>query len=385
MMQKEIIVIGDVELGSGNLTDDFISDRALSTLLVSLGQKSHPVDLVMNGDTFDFLKCPFYKDGKATYPRHITKEISLMKLQNIYRAHERVFKAWKEFVSHPKNNLYFIVGNHDHELVYPEVQEDIKVLLGGTENIHFPGLVYKNNGVYVEHGHQYDFLHEINFDNLFLSYQGSSVLNFPWISFGLMTAFMDIKEEHPFLERITPKASLLNLHHLVLRKISVRSISYFFKSLLYYPFRYYSDPTYTRPNSLFGELLRRLKNRHFDVDEIMNVFLKRQKKVLPQYKIFVLGHIHQTYEKQKRDCVVIHPGSWRDEYNLDLKSKMLKPRLKHYVDIKISDKGLRYETKEYPIKRSIFSFDEVIKDERKYLELAAQEEGYSFPEPLNKR
>jgi len=143
MMQKEIIVIGDVELGSGNLTDDFISDRALSTLLVSLGQKSHPVDLVMNGDTFDFLKCPFYKDGKATYPRHITKEISLMKLQNIYRAHERVFKAWKEFVSHPKNNLYFTVGNHDHELVYPEVQEDIKVLLGGTENIHFPGLVYK--------------------------------------------------------------------------------------------------------------------------------------------------------------------------------------------------------------------------------------------------
>ena len=120
----------------------------------------------MNGDTFDFLKCPFYKDGKATYPRHITKEISLMKLQNIYRAHERVFKAWKEFVSHPKNNLYFTVGNHDHELVYPEVQEDIKVLLGGTENIHFPGLVYKNNGVYVEHGHQYDFLHEINFDNL---------------------------------------------------------------------------------------------------------------------------------------------------------------------------------------------------------------------------
>ena len=64
---------------------------------------------------------------------------------------------------------------------------------------------------------------------------------------------------------------------------------------------------------------------------------------------------------------------------------MLKPRLKHYVDIKISDKGLRYETKEYPIKRSIFSFDEVIKDERKYLEVAAQEEGYSFPEPLNKR
>ena len=61
---REIIVIGDIEMGAGTLTDDFISDKYLVKLINSLTRKKHPVDFVLNGDTFDFLKCPLIEDRK---------------------------------------------------------------------------------------------------------------------------------------------------------------------------------------------------------------------------------------------------------------------------------------------------------------------------------
>ena len=98
-MNKEVIIIGDIEMGGGTLTDDFISDQTLSRLIYSLCNKNVPVDLVLNGDTFDFLKCPYIENQVASYPRHITAEISLAKLRLIYNAHTPVFEALKRFVA----------------------------------------------------------------------------------------------------------------------------------------------------------------------------------------------------------------------------------------------------------------------------------------------
>ena len=378
-MQKEIIVIGDVEIGAGNLTDDFISDKALSELILSLANKKHPLDLIMNGDTFDFLKCPFLKEEKYIYPRHITKDVSLGKLDLMHQAHTRLFEAWKQFAAVKDHNLYFIIGNHDHDLFFPEVQQQLRKLIGG--NIHFPGLKYSFHTVYVEHGQQYDFLHQVNFKNLFVKYKGQSLLNFPWISFGLISAFMDLKQDHPFMERIGPRPIMLYLHSFLLRKVSLRSLGYFMKSILYYPFRYYADPTYRFPQRLFGELVRRMKSNHWDVDDIVSVFKRKRGPVLQKHKVYVLGHIHKKYIEQRRDCVIIHPGSWRDEYTVDTKNRILVPKKKHYVQIYVFADKLEHRVKEYPILRSGFLFDEVRKNELLYLQLAAMEEGYELKLP----
>ena len=53
-MKKEIIILGDIEMGGGTLTDDFISDKTLAKLIYSLCNKNVPVDLVLNGDIFAF-------------------------------------------------------------------------------------------------------------------------------------------------------------------------------------------------------------------------------------------------------------------------------------------------------------------------------------------
>ncbi len=371
---KQIIVLGDIELGAGNLTDDFISDKALSELILSLSQKEGEIDLVLNGDTFDFLKCPSQLNP-THYPRHITTEISVQKLKLIYSAHQPIFEAWKQFVAQPGKKIFFILGNHDQDLIYPEVQKEIERLLGSSERVIFPGIKYEQPGLHVEHGHQYDFLFSVNFENLFLKHKGQSILNFPFVTFGLISTYMTMKEEHPFLERIFPRPELLTHHRVVARQFSRHTFGYFFKSLIYYPFRFYSDPTYSFPRNMFRELYTRIRTFHWDVDNITALFMKKSPD---RQHLVVLGHIHEKRIAHSKNQVIIHPGSWRDEYDFNAKTRELVPRQKRYVHITGTGDELEYMIIDVPHTRRILYFDEVIKDEFKHIAMAAAAEGFSL-------
>lgn len=375
-LQKEIIIIGDIEMGGGTLTDDFISDKALSELVLELSKREHPIDLVLNGDTFDFLKCPYLKNGKRTYTRHITKEVSLAKLQLIYNAHGKVFDALSKFVRSKHRNLYFTFGNHDLDLVYPEVQAEIKKILRRSHNVHFV-IKYHSHGVYAEHGMQYDHLNKVDFKKLYLKHNGEDILNVSWLSFGLISEFMYIKEEHPFLERIMSRPKLFTRHRKILKKITVRAADYFLKSLIYYPWRYFTDPTYAFPKGMIKEFFTRLNKAHWDLGAIVNVFKHHKRRTLKQNKVYVLGHIHEKYLEDKHGIAIIHPGSWRDEYNLNEKG-ILIPVTKRYVQVIVSELGAEYQLIDFPIKRSTFRLDSVIRDEVKHIRLAAEEENYHW-------
>ncbi|MDP3989898.1 MAG: metallophosphoesterase [archaeon] len=378
-MKKEIIVLGDIELGAGTLTDDFISDGALSSLIVDLSKREHPIDLVLNGDTLDFLKCPYIENGKKNFPRHITEDVSLGKLAGIYKAHKLVFDALKQFCQKKKNKIFFIIGNHDHDLFFKKVQTKIKSLLKSHSNIYFR-LQYHYHNVYAEHGHQLDFLNRINPKRPFLTYRKQKILNIPWISLSVVSKFMNLKEEHPFLERISPYPVLFSHHKVVLKKLSWRSLDYVIKSTLYYPFRYFYDPTYyMMPRELFRELYRRIKSVHWDLDDIVEKFkTKRKRRKRLQNKVHILGHIHKKYIEEKDGWVVIHPDTWRDEYILDEETRKLTPKKKRYVRVEVSENDeVNWEVVEVQIERSLFDFDVVIKDERRYLKKAAAEEGFT--------
>ena len=380
-MKREIIVIGDIEIGAGNLTDDFISDEALSKLILQFSKRNNPVDFILNGDTFDFLKCPYIKDGKVSYPRHITKEISLSKINLMYEAHMKVFEALKKFVSKKDNNLYFIIGNHDPDLFYRDVQREIKEYLGNKKNIFFK-LRYRFHRIHVEHGHQYDLFNRINLDKLFLSHKGVSILNVSWVSFGIISDFLFLKEEHPFMERIKPWPLMMTKYPLVLRKLNWKSFEFLIKTLLYHPFRYYSDPTYTLPRTILRNIYYRLKNFDWEVDDVINSFKKKKKKFINHSKIYVFGHVHNKYLEVNNDFVIIQPDSWRDEYILDPETKKLTCKKKYYVHIKVNgenDQDIEWDLVHFPIKRSKFHFDDVIKNEIKSLEMAAKEESYKIP------
>ena len=379
-LRKEVIVLGDVEMGAGTLTDDFISDKALSSLILQLRRRKHAIDLVFNGDTFDFLKCPYITEGKETYPRHITPEISVSKLDSIYQAHKKVFTALEKFAGKRSNHLYFIIGNHDYDLAFPEVKEELRKILGHKQRVHI-AIKYSEDSVYIEHGHQYDFLYKVNFENLFLRFKGKTLLNLPWTALGLISKFMGFKEEHPFMDRVFPRSILISSGHMIAKKFTHRTLGYILKSIFYYPFRYYSDPTYSFPRQLLGDLIRRFKSFQWDVDDIMDVFLRRKRRAVKKNKLIVLGHIHEKMIKKQAGAIVVHPGSWRDEYDMQQKTGRLFARAKRYMEIKLGEESgdLNWELIEFPIKRSnSFKLENVIKDEKKHLLLAAKEEGYNL-------
>ena len=363
-------------MGGGTLTDDFISDKTLSKLIYSLCNKNTPIDLVLNGDTFDFLKCPYIVNNVTSYPRHITSDISLAKLRLVYNAHTEVFEALKRFVQEKKNKIHFIIGNHDADLVHPEVQESIKALLENSENISF-SFYYNEQGVHAEHGHQYDFLNKVNEEHLFLEYKGQKILNIPWVSLGLISKFMSLKEQYPMLERITPRPTIFSHHKSAEKLITRQSLIYFLKSMVYYPIRYYYDPTYAFPRELVREFYRRWKQVHWDIDEIVAVFKKKRKRKLHRHKIYVFGHIHKRYTEQSGKCTIIHPDTWRDEYFIDAQTRQLTPKSKRYVRISVErDGSLKWKLVTIPTQRSALHFDDLIRDEKRYVQLARAEEGY---------
>jgi len=385
---KEIIILGDVEMGGGTLTDDFVSDNALSNLILELANKPHPVDIVFNGDTFDFLKCPIIIDGidkngnavkKRAFPRHITEEVSLHKLKLVNKAHKPVFDALKTYLKKSDKHIFFVLGNHDHDLMFKGVQKEIKNLLKSNSQVHFPGLMYRYGQVLAEHGHQYDFLNQIDFEHWYLIYKNKKILNIPWVSFGVVSKFMEMKEKNPLMERVFPRPALFSKHDNLLRRITFRSSLYLLHSLVYYPFRYRHDPTYTFPRELLREFYRRLKNVHFDVDKIMEKFQKKRKRMKRKFKVHVLGHVHDHYLEEKDGDVFVHPGSWRDEYDLDEQTGMLTPRNKEYVRVIVDEENpndLTYELVVVPNERKNLNFDTVRMDEHSFIEMIRKEEKF---------
>lgn len=376
-MKKEIVILGDIELGAGNITDDFISDKTLSQLILKLSKKSHPIDLILNGDTLDFIKTPVMFEGKMRdrFPRHITQESSLQKLKNIYYAHQRVFQAWKEFARKKENNIYFIIGNHDYDLLFKGIRAEIKRLLEAHKNIHFE-MHYKQHGVYAQHGQQYDFMHSINLNNLWLKFKKKKLLNMPWM-FGAFNGMMFLKEQHPFLERVNPRPVLTKFVQKVNKKINWETIKYFLKTIFYYPIRYIRDPTYRWPWELFSKFYNSIKNVQWDMDDIISVFKRKNKKKMHHSKIYVFGHVHKTYLEEKGNWVILHPDTWRDEYMLNPETKKLTAKPKRYVRIEVDDE-LKWELVKVDIPRSEFDLDDVLKDEIAFVRKAAAEEGYTL-------
>ena len=107
-MQKLTLVFSDIEIGIGNNTDDFVEEKLFCDTLKSNFHyhKKYNMDLVLNGDIFDFLKASY----KNTYPRHVTEKISIWKLEHMYKAHPDFFNTLTEFINLENTRIIFIIG-----------------------------------------------------------------------------------------------------------------------------------------------------------------------------------------------------------------------------------------------------------------------------------
>ncbi len=380
-MHPKIIVFGDTELGAGTITDDFIADVELSKVIRKYSKTKETIDMVFNGDTFDYLKCPVIINKHSSYPRHITSKISLHKTKLIFSAHHEVISAMRDFAKNNNHQIYFLYGNHDPDIKFPEVQSLFYKELKSKKNIHFQTR-YERPGLHIEHGDAYDVLHQVQHDDHFITYRGNKILNLPYVSYGLMDKFMVIKEIHPFLERIKPESELFRHHKEIAKIITSKSASYFMKSIFYYPLRHFKDPTYTLPKGLFEEFIHRARAAGFYVGSVIPLFKSKNHDKLLNHdhqNVYILGHRHDYVIDSVGKNTIMHPDTWRDEYILDPKTKLLKPKDKHYIELQKKGHDWKYKVHTVKSIRPSFDFNYVTKNEVEAANIAAAEEGYVPP------
>lgn len=288
---EEIIVISDLHIASGknnlgvyNGSENFFADqsfrRFMDAMLLRMEHKK--ALLVLNGDTFDFLRVTEFpgqeprqtvakklkrvlynevakpaakpdaaltqmefeawsqelkKLGIAKSPEALTAAISkrertygletdayktIYKLIRIRQGHPQFFTALAGWLS-KGHRILVTKGNHDLELVWPEVRHYIRLLVaeagmqGSVEqnlraqvlpNLFFADdAVLVDNCVYLEHGHRYDkFCMVLQSPHL---KNNPSQLNIPFGSFFNRYLINRVELYYPYLDKVRPAGNIV--------------------------------------------------------------------------------------------------------------------------------------------------------------------------------
>lgn len=151
-------------------TREFFFDDVFAQFLVHLEEKAQgrTIELILNGDIFDFDSVtsipvdPIFTVSRLEKKRglHPRPAKSRYKISVILKDHQVFIEALRSFVSRG-NRVVFVIGNHDLELHFPEVQQEIRAQLNLSDQlqsrIRFVDWFYVSNGdTLIEHGNQYD-------------------------------------------------------------------------------------------------------------------------------------------------------------------------------------------------------------------------------------
>lgn len=157
-----LLVISDLHISDGDRVLDpwkYQQQEAFQTLL-RLADKGGPLDdnfveLIFNGDTFDFLAAqPDLQLSDTTNIAH-----AHVKWSNIVSAHRDWFASLQEFLRSPHHRVTFLIGNHDMELWYPSIRARIRAALHcapGMARFCLTQAYQPHPQLVIEHGCQFD-------------------------------------------------------------------------------------------------------------------------------------------------------------------------------------------------------------------------------------
>ncbi len=309
-----LVVMSDIEMGPGGLADDFPQSDWLGELLLSYNEPPfdrYPVDLVFNGDTFDFLKTSL--DGD--HPHLVDAQVGLAKFRLVEACHGGFFDALSELLSSngPPRRAWFVVGNHDPELLFSEVQAAIRRRIGSPSRVHFPGFSMELGDVHIEHGNQADQTFVMNAKEPFMELDGRRVLALPWGTVALLDVAMELHPVLYHLDRLKPRKRVFELMPEVKELLVGRYWSYwtreFWRSLR-------QDPLKRVSWTLFKQVVYRFSS----MDPAMHVSRTYRDQLLggdARHRVVVIGHEHHPLWWSHGDRKVLRTGCFRNEFMLD--------------------------------------------------------------------
>jgi UDP-2,3-diacylglucosamine pyrophosphatase LpxH len=326
-----LVVLSDIEMGAGGAWDDFPHCERLGELLLSYAGPEHgnrAVDLVFNGDTFDLLKTSI----EGAYPRHITKDVALAKLERVAAAHAPFFSAIHEFCARTgeRGQVHFVAGNHDAELLFPEVQDRIRALCGGSERVRFPGFSLDLGRVHIEHGSQLDPLFCMDEAQPFVLHDGERLLNITWAMIALLDVAIPLQPLLYHHDRLKPRQRVLELIPEIKDLLTTAFWSYWTRDYWRDLFRG-DDPIKTVSWSMLKELGRRLAT--WDPDVRMEDDLHRRMLESDRHDLYLVGHQHEPGWWSHGRRKVLRTGAMRDEMMLSDDGLVQTPINKTFAEV----------------------------------------------------
>lgn len=184
----DIIVLSDLHLGLGKNPETgryarleaFFYDDDFADFCAHLVREADPsgrrFKLVLNGDTFDLLRLESEADpaGQSRYCPAWTPAEAAVMVRKILHGHPRFVRGLGAVLS-AGHEIVFLAGNHDAELQWEPVQEEVRrallaevakgawaasardVVAWASQNLQFEGWFHHEPGrIWIEHGCQYD-------------------------------------------------------------------------------------------------------------------------------------------------------------------------------------------------------------------------------------
>jgi len=325
---RTLVVFSDIEMGGGGPNDDLPRTDFLAEVFGDYTHGDRAVDLVFNGDTFDFLKMPV----EGAYPSHVTSGVALHKLDALAAAHGDFFEGLGRFLASGPGprRVYFVVGNHDPELLFPGVKQGLRTLCGGGPGVRFPGFELTLGPVHMEHGHQYDPLFHMDPQRPFISADPDPLLNLSWAAIGLLQVVIPLQPDLAFYDRLVPRDELMKLVPELTELFNTLAWRYWTKDF-WRAFLLKKDPLLTFHWSILKEVIKRvvLTNPEVGMDRgwLVNTLEKKAAR------LFVTGHLHRYAQHWHKGKRVIQSGAIRDEFRILSGGTAFDPMLKTWVEV----------------------------------------------------
>jgi UDP-2,3-diacylglucosamine pyrophosphatase LpxH len=218
-----VYVLSDVHIGAGPLQDFRFDSELIDFLDQRRGSK--PL-VVFNGDALDFPQTLPEIESLEGDPRiGSSEQQSAERLREIINEHQDLFACMRRFVE-DGGRIIFQPGNHDVDLVWPEVKRLLEQVLDpdatgrGQCKGSLPLILWGK--VWVEHGNQWslDGNHYFRWDAPFLKgLDGLPRLEQCWGTWFVRSFINQVDQQFPFIDNVWP---FNNVVYLIMRQAPLK-------------------------------------------------------------------------------------------------------------------------------------------------------------------
>ena len=330
--EKLKVVVSDFHIGKGrylpngekNYLEDFYQDEKFAELLeyYSTGQyEDAEIELIINGDFFDLLQV----DIMGQVSEKFTERISLEKLDAIKHGHPSIFESLRTFSQRPKKSISYVIGNHDAPMLWPNVQKMLVEIIGRP--IKFYPESYSFDGVFIAHGHLYEFFNHFNTKEFWYRDPETEekMLKLPWGSYFVLQVILEGKRQRPYIDKVWPYKKFL--------KWMFFNDFWFFWKALFKPISFWIKNRFNKDRFRRREFklsIARLieSSTHGSVKKIAEEILMKT-----NYKIVIFGHVHEyEYRNLAPNGEYFNTGTWMETIHLSLE-RFGKSLDRTYVEI----------------------------------------------------